>query len=405
MARTVLQGLAWPSMAAPRVFVSSTAYDLGHARGQLRSAILALSYEPVLSEYADILYDPRDNAQASCLKELASCDAMVLIVGSRFGSVANPSALAQIDDGLLAAFEAGGTISAEDASRVSITQIELLKAVQDGLPVFAFVEERVLHDHATYVANREKSFADEIDFASISQPEFARYIFTFLDFLEARVVNNAIFPFSRIEDIETTLKRQWASLFQRLLTESRQSNQRTHRVDTLSEQLEDLKVAILSSMGDTTARDVARSTIQFRLLIDIVSSLNVSDLRGAVEQGISWEDLLERAGVEEILETPADEGSTQRVTRVVLRIADDGLLLGQMSTARFGRLADEWAAFVALPPSQRMAVFDGVTGSDVGLGPRFVKTSRYAYDHFSETVYAVTPKKTPDPVYGDEEPF
>ncbi|WP_420450583.1 DUF4062 domain-containing protein [Ilumatobacter sp.] len=236
-------------MAAPRVFVSSTAYDLGHARGQLRSAILSLSYEPVLSEYADILYDPRDNAQSSCLKELASCDAMVLIVGSRFGSVANPSALAQIDDDLLERFEGGGAIDAIGGSQVSITQIELLKAVQDGLPVFSFVEERVLHDHATYIANRDKSFADDIDFASISQPEFARYIFTFLDFLNARVVNNAIFPFSRIEEIEATLKRQWASLFKRLLAESRQSSQRTHRVDTLSEQLEDLRLFALERGG------------------------------------------------------------------------------------------------------------------------------------------------------------
>jgi hypothetical protein len=36
--------------------------------------IQGLPYEPVLSEYSDILYDPRTDAQASCLKELETCD-------------------------------------------------------------------------------------------------------------------------------------------------------------------------------------------------------------------------------------------------------------------------------------------------------------------------------------------
>ncbi|WP_420450582.1 hypothetical protein [Ilumatobacter sp.] len=164
-----------------------------------------------------------------------------------------------------------------------------------------------------------------------------------------------------------------------------------------------MKVAILSSMGDTTSRDVARSVIQFRLLLEVLRSLNASDLRGAVEQAIAWDELLERAGVEEVHETPADEGS-QQMTRVLLRTADE-LRLGQMSITRFRRLADEWSAFVALPVGQRMAVFDGVLSSDVSVGQRFARTSRYAYDDFSETVYLIPQKKAPDPAYSDEEPF
>ena len=52
-------------MPSPKVFVSSTCYDLGMAREQLRSFLLRIGYEPILSEYSDILYDPRAHTHTS----------------------------------------------------------------------------------------------------------------------------------------------------------------------------------------------------------------------------------------------------------------------------------------------------------------------------------------------------
>jgi hypothetical protein len=46
-------------MAGPKIFVSSTCYDLSMARDQLRNFLIGLGYEPVLSEYSDVLFDPR----------------------------------------------------------------------------------------------------------------------------------------------------------------------------------------------------------------------------------------------------------------------------------------------------------------------------------------------------------
>jgi hypothetical protein len=44
-------------MAKLRVFVSSTCYGLGVLRTELRPFIASLGYEPVMSEFSDILYD------------------------------------------------------------------------------------------------------------------------------------------------------------------------------------------------------------------------------------------------------------------------------------------------------------------------------------------------------------
>ena len=72
-------------MAKLRIFVSSTCYDLGVIRSELRPFIIALGHEPVMSDYADILYDPRSHTHDSCIKEVPNCDMVVLIIGSRFG--------------------------------------------------------------------------------------------------------------------------------------------------------------------------------------------------------------------------------------------------------------------------------------------------------------------------------
>jgi hypothetical protein len=45
-------------MAIPRVFISSTWYDLKYIRENLRYFVKTLGYEPVLSEEGSVFYDP-----------------------------------------------------------------------------------------------------------------------------------------------------------------------------------------------------------------------------------------------------------------------------------------------------------------------------------------------------------
>lgn len=78
-------------MAKPRIFISSTYYDLKHLRSSLENFIESLGFEPVLSEKGDIAYVPDMPIDESCYREARSADVFVLIIGG-LAMVPNPAA-------------------------------------------------------------------------------------------------------------------------------------------------------------------------------------------------------------------------------------------------------------------------------------------------------------------------
>jgi len=156
-------------VARLRVFVSSTCYDLDIVRSELRPFIVNCGYEPVMSDYSDVLFDPRLHTHDSCVKEVVGCDVVVLIIGSRFGGTAVPTALASVDWDAVAGMSSSPTaVLAKD--KLSITQLEVIKAVESSVPVYAFVDERVLHDHLVYEKNKDNPLVvDQMVFPSIQK--------------------------------------------------------------------------------------------------------------------------------------------------------------------------------------------------------------------------------------------
>ncbi|HZN81362.1 MAG TPA: hypothetical protein VFC01_16980, partial [Mycobacterium sp.] len=117
--------------------------------------------------------------------------------GSRFGSdLEDPSMCHSLLDVDVKNFFSGdGTV------KVSITQAEALTAASFGIPLFTFVDAAVYHDYFVYQQNKDKAFATEISYPSISQPRTAEHIFRFINFLESRSYNNAVITFERLEDV------------------------------------------------------------------------------------------------------------------------------------------------------------------------------------------------------------
>ena len=347
-------------MARLRVFVSSTCYDLDILRSELRPFIAGMGYEPVMSEYSDILYDPRSHTHDNCIKEVPGCDMVVLIVGSRFGGTAIPAAFNALDFALL---EQASTKSDILASRekLSITQLEVLKAVEQSVPVYAFVDERVLHDHLVYERNKDKpGVIDQIEFPSIQKKETARYIFEFINYLGHRVTNNSITGFSRLDDIRHHLNSQWSQLFQRLLTESRSKVQEARRYRDFSERIEDLKAVILASLATPDLRETAKGAVQFRHLISLVSDLRFVDNRSLLLSDISWEDVLTRARIVEI-RVPEEEERPYTM-RSYLVLDDKTFYNCRYPRRALDDLRHDWASFRNLEPHSREAIVDALLG-------------------------------------------
>ena len=70
-------------MARPRVFISSTYYDLKHLRSSLDNFVESLGFDAILSEKGKIAYTPDLPLDESCYREVGTADIFVLIIGGR----------------------------------------------------------------------------------------------------------------------------------------------------------------------------------------------------------------------------------------------------------------------------------------------------------------------------------
>lgn len=345
-------------MARMRVFVSSTCYDLDILRSELRPFITGIGYEPVMSDYSDVLYDPRAHTHDSCVKEVLSCDMVVLIIGSRFGGIAVPTAFAQLDLDALQNLTTKPTLL-EAKERLSITQLEVLKAVEQSVPVYAFVDEKVMHDHHVYERNKDKpDVIERIEFPSIQKKDTAKYIFEFINFLAHRVTNNSITPFSRLEEIRAHLLSQWSQLFQRLLMESRNHTREAKRYRDFAEQIEDLKAVVLASIATPDLRIIAKGAVQFRLLISFVSALRLQDTRTTLLSDISFDDLLKQARIVDIRRLEDSERSFD--ARVFLVLDDQTFFICRYPPRFIDDMRIDWASFTEIDSDARAAIADAL---------------------------------------------
>jgi hypothetical protein len=265
---------------------------------------------------------------------------------------------------------------------LSITQLEVLKAIIDGIPVFAFVDSGVLHDHHTYEKNKDKAAIKEIEFLSIEKQETARYIFEFINFLRLRSEGNAILPFTRLDDIRDHLRKQWAFLPQRLLFEQHFKKGEARRIDYLAGQIADLKAAVLTSIGNTELKETARGAIKFRALVEFLFGLGRAgrNPRELFLSDVIWEGLLKKVGVREIVALP-ESRSMFRGTVIILE--DGSHFSGSYPTAFIHSLSTKWDEFRQLRAAHKEAVMDALI-EYAELRPGFTRMRYFAEPYVPE---------------------
>lgn len=180
-------------MARPRVFVSSTYFDLRVLRADLERFIREMGYEAVLFEKGHIAYGKEDALENYCYREISSCDILVSIIGGKFGTQSRDQ-------------------------KHSISQKEIKAAIELGKQIYIFVEKSVLSEYRTYQANKEN---DSFRPASVND----KRIFQFLEEIYNLSSGNPVEGFELSEDITRYLKEQWAGLFQRLLQETSRASE------------------------------------------------------------------------------------------------------------------------------------------------------------------------------------
>lgn len=174
-------------MAVPRVFISSTYYDLKYVRDQIREFIIGLGYDPVLHDKGGVAYSQSQTLEQSCYDELATCDIVVCIIGNKYGT------------------QSAG-------SDYSITMEELLNAIRLKKKIYIFISNDVFLENNIYSKNKDSgkfvpTYADDIR------------IHEFISEIKKHVKNNPIMSFNSVPEILELLKNQLSGLFQHLLVQ------------------------------------------------------------------------------------------------------------------------------------------------------------------------------------------
>ncbi|MEZ0612006.1 DUF4062 domain-containing protein [Fibrella sp. WM1] len=358
-------------MALLKAFVSSTCYDLNILRTQLRAYLQSLGHEPIMSDYNDVLFDPRTHTHESCVQEISSADVVILIIGSRYGGTAVPNAVNSLDiEGLKSLSKNSKLLDRTD--KISITQLEILKAIESDIPIFTFVDSRVMHDHLFYEKNKDKGFLDSLEFPSIEKKDSAVFIFEFINFIRLRSKNNSVIEFNKLSDIEDFLRRQWSALLQKLLFEQRRIKSESRRLEAFSEELKDIKSLILSSISTGQAKDVGRGVLRYRRLIEFLISTKHKNVNQIIVQELTWDTLLEALDIVSII-----TNDNHRSNHVYLLKSDGTFYQTRYNLTAIRRLALDWSSFsnLALAVKQEVvsALSENIVTNEISVGPLYYK--------------------------------
>lgn len=241
-------------MPIPRVFISSTCYDLRYIRENLKFFVREVGYEPILSEEGSVFYDPGLHTQDACLAEVPACQLFVLIMGGRYGSQYKKT-------------------------RKSITNAEYQEAVTAKVPIFALVERAVVDEYRVYVSNKQNPSvkAKDISYPAVDSTK----IFEFIEEVQAQAINNALVPFSDFEEMRSYLKQQWGGMMYRFLTSEGEAKRVSDILSTLSdanEKIEFLTRRVVDSVANQNIK-IAVQFYDFLLEHEAIRDLAAWDLR------------------------------------------------------------------------------------------------------------------------------
>lgn len=219
----------------PRIFISSTFYDLKYIREDLANFVRSYGYEPVLFEDGDIGYTPGKTLDRSCYDSMKSSDMVILIIGGEYGSAA------------------AGEKKDEFKEYMSVTRNEFRTAVEAGIPVFVMIDKKVMAEYGVYDANYDYI---EKDKGRVAFPAAKNInIFRFIREIKG-IVTLPIQEFEKSADIKGFVSRQWADMFKNYLDFLRKGKED----GKIEESVNELKMLVrkMSIMVDSVGKNVLK---------------------------------------------------------------------------------------------------------------------------------------------------
>lgn len=244
----------------PRIFVSSTFYDLKYVREDLSNFIKAHDFEPIMFEDGDIGYTPGQALDGACYETMHSADMVLLIVGGNYGSPAE------------------GEVKDEFKEYISITRNEFKNAVNEGIPIYVFIDSKVYVEYEIYEANYEEIEHGEIkiNFRNVKDINVFRFI------REIKNLGNLpITEFDKIIQIKEFLSKQWSDMFKKylaILKENKENENLKNTVEDMDLLVQKMNL-MLESMGKKIltedSSDEYKKVVSSQKLIEMCYKISV----------------------------------------------------------------------------------------------------------------------------------
>lgn len=243
----------------PRIFVSSTFYDLKHVRERIERFIESYNFEPVLFESDNVTFEHNRPLDISCYNEVKLCHIMILIIGGRYGSIISGENIQEKKEKY-------------NKEYVSVTRKEYETALNLNIPVFIFVEKNVYADYQTYKKNKlffePKSGAKDFDVFSFAHVDDIN-IFKFLSILQEKPIKT----FERVEEIENYLGNQIAGMLYIYLQKLQEEKKEDKVLDSVAElqNIIERMNTMLQAVGKNVIKDDSLESVinnQNKILID-----------------------------------------------------------------------------------------------------------------------------------------
>ncbi|MCM1542629.1 MAG: DUF4062 domain-containing protein [Blautia sp.] len=258
----------------PKIFISSTFYDLKYVREDLAHFVADYRYEPVMFERGDIGYVPGEPLDSSCYHDVSHSDMVILVVGGEYGSPAT-----------------GETRDDDDKFKeyLSITRKEFAAAMEAEIPVYVFIISEVYAEYQVYAENKEsiERKGKAIKFYATKNINVFRFISSIKDYK-----NVVINTFQRTSDIKDYMANQWArymSLYLELRREKKKEVSIVHTLTDITSQVEQLNLMV-EEMGKKILGSAGEEAKEYSL---VKIEQAVSEIKNIIISNISFVPLYE----------------------------------------------------------------------------------------------------------------
>lgn len=289
----------------PRVFVSSTFYDLKYVREDLANFIRSRDFEPIMFEDGDVGYESGKPLDDSCYEAMRNADMAILIIGGQHGTNASKQNETDIQE------------------FISITNKEFSSAVNAGIPVFAFVDAKVNVEYEIYKENIDKIKENPkyINFRAtkdIRVFDFIRSIYN--------LGNVPLNDFNKISDIKDFLAKQWSDMFKKHLS-TLKGNKEIETVKSSISKLESI-VNKMSVMMDAIGKNVLKESNEYETIKNRQRAQEICDSLKNVITLVDKSEVGDSKRSEDLINMLADMSNDfieNKFTRKTLFVADESV--------------------------------------------------------------------------------